>query len=167
MIDNLPAAPLPLKRVVSSSLRPQHPSLLSDYSLQELKIFCDQSSIDYSQWIGQPDEKYQIVLALTASYKPDRVRVYYDQILPLVEACETLQVDLSNYKKEEEQAKSNGLSFQKIPPTLPQGIERKIDELFTLLLTKFDIEEPILGNLVKAFTSFEKSQHLRNSVWLV
>jgi hypothetical protein len=157
-----------LRQTISSTaIRPSHPSVLSSYTLEELRLFCQQSSLDYSSYEGQDDEKKHLVEILSATYPPDPVRHHYLRMLELEEYVNLFKERTTEYKKLKEQKKLNHETDTPtpIPPTHSEEIMTEVNNLFDLLLTKFGVTRVIKEKLMKSFSVIEKIKHLKNSVW--
>jgi hypothetical protein len=161
------AAAAKLRQTVSSTaIRPSHPSVLSSYTLDELRLFCQQSHLDYSLYENSDDEKKHLVEILAATYPPDPTRHHYLRMLELEEYVTSFKEQTAEYKKLKEQAKADkDTSFTTQAPTHSSEIVAEVENLFQLLLTKFEITTTIKEKLIKSFSIIEKIKHLRNSVW--
>lgn len=157
--------PVLRQAVPSTATRPSHPSVLSSYELEELRVFCEQSQIDYKQYEGHPNERKLLVAALAETYPPDPVRHYYLRMCELEEYVENFKNQLSEYKKRKEQAKQENIPFTEKSPTHSEEIMQEVNDLFHMLLTKFDVPDTIKAKLMKSFSIIEKIKHIRNSVW--
>lgn len=158
--------PVVLQKAQSSTAtRPAHPSVLSSYTIDELKHFCVELNIDYQQYEGLENEKKKIVAAIAATYPPDPQRVNYLKLAHLEEYSESFKEKIAEYKKHKEHAKSENISFDEPLPIPSAEISQEVDVMFNALLTKFEIEPILIEKLMRAFSIPEKIQHLKNSIW--
>jgi hypothetical protein len=151
----LPPLTLPsLSQFKYFEAKPPHASLLSSYNLEELKGFCAEEKIDYSQYLNTSDEKEKIIEALSATYPPDPIRQYHLLLLELESDLRRLEENSCRLDQ-----KQIGTSQEM------QVLIRSIDTMFELLLTKLDLTEERRSILLNSFSFKEKISYLRNSIW--
>jgi hypothetical protein len=156
----------PLRSVFSSiASLPSHPSVLSSYTLDELRMFCDQCKIDHEQYENSPDEKKQLVEALAATYPPDPIRQNYLRMCELEDYLKDYKERVAEYKRLKDQAKIDNIPFTEKSPAHSEEITEEVNRMFQELLRKFEVTKEIKMKLMKSFTIIEKIQHLRNAVW--
>jgi hypothetical protein len=157
----------PMLRSVFSSTAtlPSHPSVLSSYTLDELRMFCVQCQINYEQYEGSTDEKKQLVEVLAATYPPDPIRQNYLRMCELEDYLKDYKERVAEYKRLKDQAKLDNIPFAEKAPTHPEEITEEVNRMFSELLKKFEVTKEIKTKLMKSFSIIEKIQHLRNSVW--
>lgn len=134
--------------------KPPHSSLLSSYSLEELRGFCTESDINYAQFIGDPEEKKKIMSALSLTYPPDPIRNYHLKLIQL-------ENELNIIEDRIEEQGNNKITLES---SCSQETIQSINDMFHSLLTKLNVVSEKISKLSESFSLKEKITYLRNSI---
>jgi hypothetical protein len=122
--------------------------LLSSYGVEELKNFCIEEKIDFSEFSNDPNEKQRFIQALATTYPPDPIRQHHLHLLQLEDRLKIVDDNENEHQRDE--------------------LLHIVNQMFDSLLTKLQIEDKARKSfLMNTFSMKEKMTYLRNSIWYV